>query len=202
MDSEFNQNESEIEEEVTVSEPQEEECDTVSLVGQFIRDNSMMEKLTKAEDFVDEPFSLEVEEVLPLIEELRKNEDFSDIIIKKGAENIYLFSENYITKNYAKMMILVEEKDLFKLIAETVRDESRIYPRPTSVRLFSRAPFHLLKDEFLQVLEQLKKKEEYSDIKESRASNKALYLYSDRYMKKTLADSLTEWIEVEAEQNP
>jgi hypothetical protein len=162
----------------------------------------MSEKLTKAEEFIEEPFSLEVDEVLAYIDELKERDEFSDISMKKGAENIYLFSEKYITMNYAKMMILVEEKDLFKLIAETVRDESRIYPRPTSIRLFSKAPFKLSRDEFLQVLEQMNKKEEYSDIKESRASNKALYLYSEKYMKKALADSLTEWIEVEAEQNP
>lgn len=180
----------------------EEIPDKVALVGCFIRDKSYESQLTNAEDFLDEPLLLEVDEVLPMIDELKAREEFSDICIIKGKEKIYLFSENHITKNYAKMMISVEEKDLLKLIAETVREESKIYPRPTDARLFSKSPFKLSKEEFYEVYEQLKKKEEYQDIQETRASNNALYLYSDKFMKKAHAASLTEWIEVEAGQNP
>ncbi len=179
-----------------------EEPDKAALMGEFIRDRSYEGILTNAEDFIDEPLLMEVEEVLQMIDELKTREEFSDICISKGAEKIYLFSENYITKNYAKMMISVEEKDLLNLIAGTVREESKIYPRPTDVRLFSKAPFNLSKDDFKELYSQLVKKEEYSDIQETRASNNALYIYSDKFMKKAHAASLAEWIEVGAEQNP
>lgn len=179
-----------------------EEPDKITLMGEFIRDRSYEGILTNAEDFIDEPLLLEVEEVLQMIDELKTREEFSDICISKGVEKIYLFSENYITKNYAKMMISVAERDLLNLIAETVREESKIYPRPTDVRLFSKAPFNLSKDEFKELYLQLVKKEEYSDIQETRASNNAPYLYSERFMKKAHAASLAEWIEVGAEQNP
>jgi len=179
-----------------------EEPDKVTLMGEFIRDRSYEGILTNAEDFIDEPLLLEVEEVLQMIDELKTREEFSDICISKGVEKIYLFSENYITKNYAKMMISVAERDLLNLIAETVREESKIYPRPTDVRLFSKAPFNLSKDEFKELYLQLVKKEEYSDIQETRASNNAPYLFSERFMKKAHAASLAEWIEVGAEQNP
>ncbi|MGB4437785.1 MAG: hypothetical protein WBJ13_00880 [Sedimentibacter sp.] len=180
----------------------EEIQDKVALMGVFIRDKSYEGCLTNAEDFLDEPLSLEVDEVLPMIDELTAREEFSDICVKKGKEKIYLFSENHMTKNYAKMMISVEEKDLFKIIAETVREESKIYPRPTDARLFNKTPFKLSKEEFNEVYDKLRKKEEYSDIQETRASNNALYLYSERFMKKVRAASLAEWIEVEAGQNP
>ena len=180
----------------------EEIQDKVALMGVFIRDKSYEGCLTNAEDFLDEPLSLEVDEVLPMIDELKEREEFSDICVKEGKEKIYLFSENHMTKNYAKMMISVEEKDLFKMIAETVREESKIYPRPTDARLFTKTPFKLSKEEFYEVYDQLKKKEEYSDIQETKASNNALYLYSDRFLKKIHAASLAEWIEVEAGQNP
>ncbi len=180
----------------------EEVQDKVVLLGCFIRDKSYEGILTNAEDLLDEPLSLEVDEILTMIDDLQTREEFSDICVRKGKEKIYLFSENHITNNYAKMMISVEERDLFKMIAETVREESKIYPRPTDVRLFTKAPFKLSKEEFYQIYEQLKKNEEYNDIQETRASNNAMYLYSDRFMKKVHAASLTEWIEVEAEQNP
>lgn len=180
----------------------EETQDKIALMGIFIRDKSYDGNLTNAEDFLDKPLSLEVDEVLQMIDELTARDEFSDICVSKGKEKIYLYSENHITKNYAKMLISVEEKDLLKMIADIVREESKIYPRPTDARLFSKTPFKLSKEEFYEVYKQLRKKEEYSDIQETRASNNALYLYSDKYMKKAHADSLTEWIEVEAEQNP
>lgn len=181
---------------------EEEAQDKVTLMGTFVRDRSYEGQLTNAEDFLDQPLGFEVDEVLTLIDELKTREEFADICVSKGKEKIYLYSENYITKNYANMMISVEEKDFFKMIAQTVREESRIYPRPTDARLFTKAPFKLSKEEFYEVYKELKKKDEYKDIQETRASNNALYLYSDKYIKKTLAASLTEWIEVEAEQNP
>lgn len=178
------------------------EQDKVTLLGNFIRDNSIDGKISNAEDFLDEPLLLEVEEALSLIEELKARDEFSDICVNKGKEKIYLYSKNYITNNYANMVISVEEKDHFKMIADIVRQESKVYPRPTDARLFNKAPFKLTKEEFYEIYKQLKNKDEYKDIKEARASNNALYLYSDKFMKKALADSLTEWIEVEAEQNP
>ncbi|MFA9422876.1 MAG: hypothetical protein ACERLG_04825 [Sedimentibacter sp.] len=181
---------------------QEEEIDKVALMGWYVRDKSYERQLANAEDFLDEPFLLEVDEVLPLIEELKAREDFSDIYLCKGKERIYLFSEKYIIKKYANMMVSVEEKEIIKLMVETVREESKIYPRPTDTRVFSKAPYKLSKEEFLEAYELLKTKEEYSDIHETRASNKALYLYSDKFMKKVHATSLAEWIEVESEQNP
>jgi len=180
----------------------EEEVDKIAHMALIIRDNSYEGRLTNAEDFLEEPLSMEVEEILSMIEELKERVEFKDICVSKSEETIFLFSENHITKNYAKMMIMVEEKDLLKLVAETVREESKIYPRPTDSRLFKCSPFNLTKDLFEQVLEQIKKDDRYKDIQETRASNNALYLYSDIYMKEAHAASLTEWIEVESELNP
>ncbi len=176
--------------------------DKVAELAILIRDKSYEGILANAEDFLDEPMSLEVENLLEIIEELKAREEFSDICTINGKEKMYLYSEQYMTGKYAKMMVLVEENDLFKTISETVREESRIYPRPTDVRLFGKSPFKLSKEEFAEVYEQLKKNEEYKDIQETRASNNALYLYSDKFMRKAHAASLAEWIEVESEQNP
>ena len=198
-------NEEEIESECDPEEEEEnleEIPDKFDLMVLFIRDRSYEAQLTNAEDFLDEPLLLEVDEVLPMIDEIKEREEFSDICVIKGKEKIYLFSETHITKNYAKMMISVDEKDLFKVISETVRQESKIYPRPTDIRLFNKAPFRLSKEEFYEIYEQLRKREEYKDIQEVRASNRAMYLYSDRFMKKAHAASIAEWIEVEADDNP
>ncbi len=179
-----------------------EQEDKISLMGDLVRLKSSEGKLTNGEDFFEDPIALEVEEILPSIEELKAREEYGDIYTIKGASSIYLFSDKYITYNYAQMMVRVEEKDLINLIAETVRHESKTYPRPTDVRLFSYNPFNFTKEQFSDVLAQLKTKKEYEDIKETRASNAALYLYSDKFMVKVHAASLAEWIEVEHDQNP
>ena len=176
--------------------------DKIEAMGWFIRDKSFERKICNAEDFLEEPFLLDVEELLNSIDELKEREDFEDIYMIKGESAIYLFSEKYITHAYADMMVMVEEKDLLKLVADTVRKESKTYPRPTPTKLFSHKPFKLSKEELHEILEQLKNKEEYMDIKETKASNGALYLYSDKFMTKVHASSLAEWVEVEREQNP
>lgn len=178
------------------------EADKIESMGWFIRDKSFEGQVCNAEEFLEEPFFLEVEELITSIEELKEREEFKDIYSKKGSNSLYLFSDKYVTQNYADMLVMVEEKDLLKMVADTVRKESKTYPRPTSSKLFTLRPFNLSKEQFDGVLEQLKKKEEYKDIQESKASNGVLYLYSDEYMTKAHANSLTEWLEVEQRQNP
>lgn len=192
----------EAEQENIEIEAEETEKDKITLIGEFIREKSSECKLSNAEDLLEEPFSLEVDEVLTVIDELKEREEFKDIYSIKGEKVIYLFSDKYISNNYAKMMILVEEKDLLKLVAETVRFDSKAYPRPTDSKLFSYNPFKLSEEEFNEALNQLKTKPQYSDIKETRASNNALYLYSDTFLSKPHADSLAEWIAVGQDQNP
>lgn len=85
----------------------EEEQDTVNLMGIFIRDKSYEGHLTNAEDFLDEPFSLDVDEVLLKIDELKIREEFSDISIRRGKEKIYLYSRDYITSKYMKEVALL-----------------------------------------------------------------------------------------------
>lgn len=196
-------NEESKEDDIKIQEEIEEvEKDKVELIGEYIREKSFECKTVNAEEFLEEPFLLEVDELLSSIDELKERQEFKDIYTIKGNEVIYLFSDKHITHNYAKNMVMVEERDLLKLVAETVRNESKSYPRPTDSKLFFKSPFKLKREEFNNVLELLKGEEEYTDIKETKASNNALYLYSDKYMTKMHANSLAEWIEVESNQNP
>ncbi len=103
---------------------------------------------------------------------------------------------------YAKLMAQIEENDVKGLIAKTVREDSKVYPRPTDIKVFNKSPFYLKDDVLFNVLEQMKEDEEYKDIKEVKASNGALYLFSDEYMEKDHAIGLTEWVEVIRKETP
>lgn len=178
------------------------EKDKVLLVAEHIRDMSAEGKLTRYEDFYSEPLSLTEEEVGTLKDRFKDSEDYSDITAIQGSSGTYLYSTNKMTLNYAKLMVRIEDKDLLKTIAETVREESKIYPRPTDAQLFLNSPFNFTDKELIDVLKQIKTKPEYSDIKETRASNDALYIYSDKYLEDGYASYLAEWIEVGQPQNP
>ncbi|MDP3177569.1 MAG: hypothetical protein Q8M76_06670, partial [Spirochaetaceae bacterium] len=87
-------------------------------------------------------------------------------------------------------------------VADTVRDESRIYPRPTDIRVFSEEPFSLRESAVMEIVGRLELHPEGADIRSCRASNRALYLYSSIHLDPNLAQSQAEWIEVGQKENP
>ena len=125
-----------------------------------------------------------------------------DILCLIGSAETYYFSETSMTQAYARHLFRVEERDVVKLIVETVRDESRIYPRPTAARAFLEAPFKLKPGELEAALFSIKQRPDAADIRESRASNGELYLYSADHLSAVHADGLVEWIEVQQKENP
>ncbi len=114
----------------------------------------------------------------------------------------YYFSADSMTEAYALHLFRVEERDPVRLVADTVRDESRVYPRPTDLRVFSEPPFSLPEREVSEVLARIAMRPDTADIKTLRASNGAPYLFSDRYLDPAHAASLVEWIEVLQKENP
>ena len=111
-------------------------------VVDFIRENSTNGKFTKYEDLKLEPISLEEDDISQVIEEIKMDPDYSDIVNRMGKEHIYLYSSKKMTENYASIVFRIEEKELLKLLVETVRYESKTYPRPTGISLFSERPFN------------------------------------------------------------
>jgi len=178
------------------------ETDKLQLLAELIRRNSAEVKLTETQDLLEEPLSLDMEEVKAKVEELQKDEDYADIKIIRSGNKPYFFSNKFMTKNYAVLLAHILEKDLLSMIAETVREEAKIYPRPTDIRLFSRGPFFLSHEEVNETLKQIKNRIDFADIKEVKASNGALYLYSEKFMNNTYAKSLAELVEVIQPENP
>jgi hypothetical protein len=125
-----------------------------------------------------------------------------DIKLMRGSWDTYYFSDHHMTEAYALHLFRIAEKDPAKLVADTVRDESRIYPRPTAAATFLETPFRMTAAELDGVLWQIAQRSDMSDIKRTNASNGALYLYSSHYLIDVHADSLAEWIEVGQLENP
>jgi hypothetical protein len=138
----------------------------------------------------------------PSIEDLIAGADARDIKLMRGVRDVYYFSDLHITEKYAKHLFRLLERDPVRLVADTVRDESRSYPRPTAVSLFLEAPFNMSPEEFEAVLTEIAGNPDTADIGKITASNGALYLYSTQFLTAAHAESLAEWIEVEQWKNP
>lgn len=119
-----------------------------------------------------------------------------------GAEVHRYYDRTKMADSYAETLNLIDEGDMPRMIAETVRTESRVYPRPTMTDAFLGAPFNLDKSEISGIADALvADAEDYKDIEETAASNGDRYLYSSRFLSKARAHYLAEWESVEQLEN-
>jgi len=128
--------------------------------------------------------------------------DSEDIRLVRRKAELWYFSSRSMTDAYALHLARSEEGDKALLIAETVRDESKIYPRPTDPRCFSDPPFRIGTGELEAALAEIRQRPDTTDICFCTASNGAVYLYSRDFLGERLAESLAEWIEVGQKENP
>ncbi|WP_227763754.1 hypothetical protein [Zhaonella formicivorans] len=159
--------------------------------------------LTPLEAFKEEPFYLEDDALANIVYELAQAEEYEDIqflTFKPGAK-MYLYSSLYISDSYARALLRKEQQDPCFLIAETVREESRVYPRPTCSDTLALPPYNLDLSELTRYLDELKSREEFGDIHWFKTSTDVIYLYSDKYMSKDYASYLAEWYEVGQYEN-
>jgi hypothetical protein len=125
-----------------------------------------------------------------------------DIKFMRGRLDGYYFSALSMTAAYAKHLFRIAERDPMRLIADTVRDESRIYPRPTPLAAFLLQPFSMDQAELDGLVSQILSAAEYADIKCVSASNGERFLYSSEHLKPVHAEALAEWTAVGEKENP
>ena len=94
-------------------------------------------ELTGVDSLGDLDPEAEPDELQTALDELAEDERYGDIRLVTASTGAgYLYSEAFITRTYAGILIRAAANDPCATIAATVRDESRIYPRPTAVDLF------------------------------------------------------------------
>lgn len=170
--------------------------ENLEFTAKYIRENSYNGKFIKYDDFFAEPISLKEEDKEIFFEKLFDNEEYSDIAELKGKENRYFYSKKEMTENYAKLKYRIEEKDILNMVADRIRTDSKRYPKTTNSNVFLNEPYNLKKDELSEIYMQLKTIDDYKDIKESKASNGVVCVYSEKFLSQTYADALTELQEV------
>lgn len=170
--------------------------ENLEFTAKYIRENSSKGKFIKYDDFFTEPISLKEEDKEIFFEKLFSNEKFIDIAEIKGKENKYFYSKKEMNDNFAKLLYRIEEKDIMNMVADRIRTDSKRYPKTTNSNVFINEPYNLSKTELAEIYNQLSSLDDYKDIKESKASNGVMCVYSDKYLSQSYADALTELQEV------
>jgi hypothetical protein len=126
-------------------------------------------------------------------------EDLHELAAQDGSRRYY--SSHFMTETYA-MILLQKLGDPLRLIAETVRENSAVYPRPVPLDIFTQPPFDLTRQEVLNDLERMAAEEEYRDIVPTTTSASRVFLYSTLHLEPEYASMLAEWLDVGQFNNP
>jgi hypothetical protein len=130
---------------------------------------------------------------------VRANTDLREISAGNGIA--YYYSTRSLSKAYARILVGKEEGPI-SVIAQVVRENSEIYPRPVPLDFFSGSPFNLTQEEILDCLEKMGEQSEYQDIARTTTSVGTVFLYSRRYLEPDYAFTLAEWLDVGQVNNP
>ena len=109
--------------------------------------------------------------------------------VSRSGRTVY-HDPTLLSRTYAR---LLDHKDAPEaLMAETIRSNSREYPRPVPAALFERPPFDLAPEAVEAMLRAMAARPEYQDIAATRTSMGTVYLFSSLYLERRQAIFLAE----------
>lgn len=124
---------------------------------------------------------------------MRENPDIKTISGTGGIP--HYFSVLSLSETYAGILVRKSEDPLL-LVAEIVRENSRIYPRPVAMDGFREQPFNLSRKEIDECLAAMRGRQEYRDIARTITSIGTPFLYSTQHLEPDHASVLAEWLDV------
>ena len=120
----------------------------------------------------------------------------------KGSKDRYYYDGAIMTREFAMLDALIEDKDILTTIASVTRSDCKLYPRPTEYAKLTDYPFQFTLDEVEGAAARMTLNEEYSDIGVVQASNGAKAFFSSLHISQAYARSLLEYSEVESKLWP
>ena len=140
---------------------------------------------------------LKTMQVCSIINEMQTQGCYGDLkTISAASGEMYLYSERHITERYAALLVRAAVNDACQMIAHTVREESRIFPKPTKIGTFTSHVFGIPATSLQPCIIRVLNKPEFSDIRKLvHPETEAVYLYSNMYMNEEHAFSVMKWLE-------
>lgn len=160
--------------------------------------------LTSAADLLSLVPEMEQDGVAAVLDEMRTDERYADIkSVTSPTGDVYYHSDQQMSGYYAVVLSRVAAKDPVATVAAMVRDESRIYPRPTCIEFFMEPMFNIPPDDLKAVFDEMLQRPDYSDIKLMvHPETGGVYAYSSQYLSGDAAYKLMHWVEVVKDANP
>lgn len=116
--------------------------------------------------------------------------------ISASSGELYLYSELHLTEKYAALLVRAAVHDACATIVQTVREESRIYPRPTKVSIFTGQAYSIPAASLQPCIVKILNNPEFTDIRKLvHPGNEAVYLYSNLHLNERQACSIMKWLE-------
>jgi hypothetical protein len=173
-------------------------------IAEHVRGDSRAQlRPTRLELLDDQGNPMETTAVKAVLDRMKSLPDYADIEYVETADGgVHAHSTQFVNRQLASACALASLGDHAATLAATVRDESRIYPRPTAVSRFRDPPWSLTPLEIEEGLRVLEASQGYADIRRTTASNGAVYLFSDRFLSAGVAAGMAEWEAVERDLNP
>jgi len=126
----------------------------------------------------------------------------ADIAMIQERDEVFLYSELYMTRSFAAAAARAGCRDICWAIARTVRNDSQTYPRPTPLSAFGESPFFFPKDLLDRAMQEIPDDPQYADIRSIRSSDGSIFLFSSAHLDPARAESLAEWLAVGHARNP
>jgi hypothetical protein len=170
-----------------------------SEAGQLIAESEILRRVAE-QHLLTSPTANPAEEVGNILKKIVDgSEHVHELVAQDGSRQYY--SSQFITQAYA-LMLLQKQGDPLRLIAEIVRQNSQVYPRPVPLDFFTQPPFDLTHQEVLNDLERMAAEEEYRDIVPTTTSASRVFLYSTLHLEPGHSSMLAEWLDVGQSNNP
>lgn len=187
----------------------ERQTEIYANIVKIIRDRSETGQLLRAEEILIELEGRGIAETEDLDRKtcletllkqvLKENPDLREICGRNGIA--YYHSVESLSETYGRILVWKSENPLW-MIAEVVRRNSRLYPRPVSLDSFQKPPFGLTGEEILECVDTMAYHKEYQDIAQTITSAGTHFLYSTDYLEPDHALTLAEWLDVGQVNNP
>lgn len=142
--------------------------------------------------------------IAAVLDGMRTDGRYADIkAVASPAGDVYYHSDRHMSGYYAVVLSRVAAKDPVSAVAAMVRDESRIYPRPTCIQFFMEPVFGIPACDLEAVFNAMLQKPEYGDIKLMvHPETGGVYAYSSQYLGGEEAYKMMHWVEVVKDANP
>ena len=175
-------------------------------LAKHIRDRSIDSKVEPLKKMkLNPPEGVTAEELAALLAAVGTPEAdpaLAKIAFVQGAKDLYFFDTEMMTRHFAELQSLLEDKDILRTIATITRSDSQLYPRPTQFKKLMAYPFFFTLDEILGAQARMKLEEQYADIDVVTATNGGKGFYSSQYLSRRYAQALIQQVEVGERENP